>query len=241
MPPESEQKMFLNEVEPVDILDQPLNPEQPTQVEPEPEEVPEDIKNRRHKRLEDKLQAEKEANIALAARLEAVTESQKVRNEGSEYLKSVERIYGTDSPEAKEATELLKDALVKLKDEATQDALSLFKEEQRKEQEAIKQEEARLDSMIEDIEDELGVTISQEKQKGFFKMLEKLSPKDEHGRIVNYADPLATWEMYQARTEKKENPAKELSSRSMTQSSSSQPSKLEDDANLRFLKENGII
>lgn len=235
----NEQQQFLEEVEPVDILDQPLNPVAPVVTE-EPEEVPEDIKNRAHKRLEAKLQSEREANIAMAARLEALSESQKVRTEGAEYLKNVERIYGTDSPEAKEATELLKDTFVKLKEEAIQDALSIFKEEQRKEQEAVRQEEARLDSMIEDIEDTLGVTISQEKQKGFFKMLEKLSPKDENGRILNYADPIATWEMYQARTEKP-NPAKELSSRSMVQSSSSQPSKLEDDVNMRFLKENGII
>lgn len=237
----NEQDQFLNDVEPVDILDQPLNPEEPKVEDIDPEEAPEEIKNRRHRKLEAKLQAEREANIALSARLEAVTESQKVRTEGAEYLKSVERIYGTDSPEANEATQLLKDAFLKVKEEATQEALSIFKEEQRREQEAVKQEEARLDSMIEDIEDELGISISQEKQKGFFKMLEKLSPKDADGRILNYADPLATWEMYQARTEKKTNPAKELSSRSMVQSSSSTQSNLADDVSLRFLKENGII
>lgn len=214
----------------------------------DPEKVEEDLKNRRHRRLEAKLQAEREANIQMAAKLEAITEAKKFLSdsEPAEYLKSVERIYGTDSPEALAATELLKNALLNVKEVAKQEALDTIREERRKEAEALKKEEEKLDQMVEELEDEYGVDLtsssSVEMRKGFFKMLEKLSPKDSDGNILNYADHHAVWEEYQSRLKKKtDNRAKDLSSRSMIQGAGVNDSKLQDDAQVRFLRENGII
>lgn len=241
----NEQEQFLSELdgeEGMDVMDQPLNPTQEGD-DVEPEEVPEDIKNRRHKRLEAKLQAERDANIKMAARLEAVTEAQKFRQdaEPADYIKSVERIYGTNSPEAIEATELLKTALQGVEERATTRALELYEERQRQRDEAIRNEEQVLDTMIEEIEDEFNVTFTPEMQKGFFRQLEKLSPKDSKGNILNYADHRAVWEEYSSRRQKPSNAAKDLSARSMTPSGAPTGSKLQDDVHIRFLKDHDII
>lgn len=216
--------------------------EEPTDPD-DPEAQPESVKDRRHRRLEAKLQAEREANIALAARLETLAEANKSKgSEAAEYLKQVERIYGTDTPEAVAATEILKDALKSAEDRATERALETFREEQRKQAEDARKAEQELDSMIEEIEDEYGVTLTPEMQKGFFTYLEKLSPKDKEGNVVEYADHHAVWEEYKSKlTKKPDNRAKDLAARSMTQSGASGESRLQIDATERFLKENGLI
>ena len=234
-----------------DILETPINPEEPAKEEPEGGEDVLEIKerdNREARRAKKALQAEREANIALAARLEALSEAQKARAsaEPSEYLRQIERIYGTDSPEAKEATELLGQALENVEKRAAERALELYREEKRKEEEAVKKEEQMLDSMVEDIEDTFNVDLTSDKsaelRKGFFKMLEKMSPKDSEGNVIHYADLHAVWEEFQTKLQKKtENRAKDLSARSMVNSGVQHQSKLADDASLRFLKEHGII
>lgn len=253
----NEQEKFLKDLEPrengkVDNFEEPLNAESTeTKKEPvtdpdDPEIQPESVKDRRHKRLEAKLQAEREANIALAARLETVSEAKKsTSGDATDHLKSIERIYGTDSPEAVAATELLKNAFMGVQKKATDDALEIFRKEQREAVEATKKEEQELDSMIEEIEDEYNIDLtspkSEELRKGFFKRLEKLSPKDSEGNILHYADHHAVWEDYQSKLPKKtENRAKDLSDRSMVHSTSSE-SKLKETSDERWLKEAGII
>lgn len=243
----NEQEQFLKELDSTEtagVLEQNLNPEVP---EKEADEVPDELKNRRHKRLEAKLEAERTANIQLAAKLEAISEAKKFMDaEPAEYLKGVERIYGTDSPEALAATELLKKSLTDLKEVAKQEAIEAMREERRKEQEEIAKEETTLDAIIEDLEDSYNVDLTSDTaspvRKGFFQLLTKLSPKDKEGNVIDYADPHAVWEEYQSRIKRTapENRAKDLSARSMVQSGSSDV-KTTDDATLKFLNENGII
>lgn len=250
----NEQTEFLKSLdapETVDIMDQPIEPEGTTptvKVEADPEEVPEEVKNRRHKRLEEKLRAEREANIAMAARLETIAESQRARadDEPADYVKHVERIYGTNSPEAQEATSLLQTALKSVEDRATTRALETFRKEQAEAIAQTRKEESRLDVMAEQIEDEFSVDLTSPKaaaaREGFFKMLARVSPKDAQGNITDYADHIAVWEDYQAKTKKPESRAKALSSRSMTASgSSSGGQKPVDDATARYLSDNGFI
>lgn len=259
----SEKDQFLKDLEPkekvedgkVDLFEAPLNPEEPKPeegVEPkkdEEEEVPDDVKNRRHRRLERDLKAEREANIAMAARLETLSEVKKFTEETSsdEHLKSIERIYGTDSPEAVAATELLKGALVGVQKKATEDALEIFRKEQREAVEAVRGEEKALDSMLEELEEEYNIDLtspkSEEVRKGFFKRLEKLSPKDKDGNILHYADHHAVWEDFQAQIQKKTDNntrAKDLSDRSMVHSSTAEV-KNQGSAEEKWLKENGIL
>lgn len=241
----NETDQFLDELKDNNGSEDPFGEiEVPTEKKEEdidPEEAPESVKDRRHRRLEEKLQAEREANIAMAARLETLAEAAK-STETSEYLKQVERIYGTDTPEAQTATELLKNAIQGARKEAVEEALSTFREEQQKASEATRKEEQALDSMIDDIEDTYGTALTKDQQRGFFTLLEKLSPKDRDGNVIEYADHHAVFEEYQNRLAKKpENRAKELSSRSMTQSGASGESKLQVDATERFLRENDLI
>jgi predicted DNA-binding antitoxin AbrB/MazE fold protein len=132
-----------------------------------------------------------------------------------------------------------------VKEEAKQEALQAFREEQQKAADAVKKEEGTLDGMLEDIEDEHDIDLTSKAaepiRKGFFKLLEKMSPKDGEGRIVAYADHRAVWEEYQSRIKKPDSRAKDISARSMVPSGSSGDSKIADDAATRFLKENGII
>lgn len=242
MPPEkSEAEQFIEETQ-QDILDQPINPEKEETKLEDVEEVedPSIVANRRHRRLEAKLQQEREANIALAERLKVIAETKGATAE-SDSLKKVERIYGTDTPEAAAATELLKEALLDLKREAKEETFNAWREEQRQEAAKLREEEARLDSMVEELEDEYGVTLTPDMQKSFFKQLEKVSPKDEDGNVIAYADHRSVWEDIQERVSKRNNRAKEISTRSMVQGSGASDSKLQADSAERALKEMGII
>lgn len=245
---EKEAQQFLDEFkkpeaeDPFAFLEEQKKEETPTEVPPEPE-TPSDPepRNRRERRLIEKLQAEKESAIALAAKLEVMSEAKKVRSEESEFLAVAERIYGTQSPELREATELLKTALLGVKDEAKREALQEFNAIREKEQEAVRNAEKRLDSMIEQIEDEANVELTPAHRTEFFKLLEKMSPKDANGNIVEYADHFAVWDLYQEKTKKTVNPAKEISSRAMVQGGSSTPSNLTNDAHEAWLRSNGIL
>jgi len=223
-----------------DLLTQPLDGE-PAK---EPEEEGQHLRNRRERRLAERLKAERESSIALAAKLEVLTNN---RNEtpDKDYLKSIERIYGTDSQEAQDATELLKNALRGVEERATENALAKFREEQAATQQATAKESKALDSMIEDIEDDYNVELSgpqgETTRKAFFKLLERMSPKDSDGNVTQYADHRAVWETLKAQHPKQESRARDIATRSMTQSGSPQESKLVDDAQTRYLRENGII
>ena len=176
----NEQEKFLEEFNPKNesILDHPLVPEEKKKKN-EPEEKPESEPrdNRQVRRLKKQLEEERESSKFIAGKLEALTESQKFRNEteSNEYLKRIERIYGTNSPEAQEATKLLAEAFEGVEKAATQKALELFREEQRQHQEAESQELKALDTMVEEIEEEYNVTLDESTQKGFFTLLERLS------------------------------------------------------------------
>lgn len=251
----NEQEQFLKESEgsSLDILEQPLEPEKPEGQQEEGEQQEENkeddeqkLRNRRERRLAAKLQAERESSIQLAARLEAITDAERTRtSEAADYLKSVERIYGTSTPEATEATRLLQSALKDLKEEAKREALEAYQEERQKEVAAEREADSELEDMLEELEDEHNIDLTspaaENIQKGFFRLLEKMSPKDSEGNIVAYADPHAVWEMYQSSSRRTDNRAKDLAARSMVRSGASGESKLQDDSTVRFLKANGII
>ncbi len=243
----SEVEDFLKDLEgnPVEnILEKPLIEDEALEKKEESEEDGMKAKNRRERRLLEKNQQLREEAIAATARLQGITESQKVReqSEPAEYLKRIEKIYGSATPEAIEATNLLKEALQGLEESATKKAFEKLDNERGNEAKAVQEEEKNLENILDNVEDDHGIDMSSEaERKGFLTLLEKLSPKDGEGNIIEYADADATAELYLSRKEKTTNRAKDLASRSMVRSGSSQPSKLEDDAATRYLKENGII
>jgi hypothetical protein len=250
---DNEQEKFLADLTPDENADpfagiqaEP-EPSEPANPDEDPELAPDSVKNRRHKRLEEKLQAEREANIALTERLKTLAEVRgSTTQEAIDYLKNVERIYGTETPEAQMATQLLQDALKKVEDRAYERSLETIRQEREKEKEAVAKEDKALDSMLEDLEDETGMDLTSAKsestRKGFFKLLERMSPKDADGNIVAYADHFAVWEAYQARSQRKpDSRAKDLAARGTVRSGQGGNITLDADVNERWLKENNII
>lgn len=246
----NEENKFLEELdikqeETLDsILDKPLDV--PAEKEETEEESEFKAKNRRERRLNERLQAEREANIALNARIQGITEAQDLRKttEEADYLKRVEKIYGTATPEAKEATELLKEALQGVHQSAREDAerqiLSRLEEERRKETEEVTREEDFIENNLEKLEDEFGADFgNQTNRKEFLTLVERLSPKDEEGNIKEFADFSTAYEIYSRN--KTSSRAKDLASRSMIRGGATDGSKLQEDTAIRFLKDNGII
>lgn len=265
--PYSEQDKFLEELQDdsnlvPDVFDQPLNPESqgetgessPTgetgadadQNEEDEEKPAIKAKTRRERRLLQKLADERKSAMFLAERLESYSGAEKaIKDEDIDYLKGIERIYGTDSPEAQLATDLLKKALVGVREDAENRAYERFLQDKQKEAAEYEEANRELDSFIDDIEESYDIEMTDTQEKGFFQLLQKMSPKDRDGNITNFADPHAVWEIYQEKAKSSSkgnsNRAKSLSSRSMINSGSQKDSKIELDATQRFLKENGIL
>lgn len=247
MPNELDQ--FLSDVS-VDQSEDAFNPnpeqgaeEEARQPEEEPEEQPEfKPKNRRERRLQQKLEAERLSSIQLAEKLDAVL-SAKGSNEEADYLQAIDRIYGTDSPEALAATEILKNALLGLKEDAKRAALEEIRSERQRESSAVAEAEEELESIIDDLEDTYGVELTDTQEQAYFALLQKMSPKDKNGEVISLADPHAVWEVFAEKmsTRKPDNRAKELSARSMTQSGATKDSTLTEDAGLRALRDMGIL
>ncbi len=245
MPNELEQ--FLQDTEqqetnPFAHLDK--TPETVEQPEKEPEDDGLKPKNRRERRLSAKLEAERQSNMFLAAKLEAINEAKaNLSDEQADYLKAIEQIYGTDTPEAQMATELLKKALVGVSREAEERALKRIQEERQQEQQAVAQAENQLEEILDEIEDTYNVDLTPDQERAYFTLLQKMSPKDKNGEVVSLADPHAVWEVFQDKLSRRpvDNRAKELSARSMTQNGAVKNSDLQEDAGLRLLKEMGVI
>ena len=133
----NESEQFAQENQ--NILEQPLNPETPEVEEEKVDEEPEeDPKNRSERRLREKLEKERIANIELNARLSALSEVQKFRESEVDAYEAVGKIYGTDTPETQAATELLKNALKSVEERAKSSALEEFRQERQREQEEVR-------------------------------------------------------------------------------------------------------
>ncbi len=222
-----------------DIFEKPLDG---SEVQTQPEK---DVEVRRAKKA---LQAEREANIELNAKLQALTERDRFEKEteGKDVNEKLLHLYGDDD-KGRQAAKLTQDLLNDTRAQAREEALEAFKQEREQEAKEVASSRQVLDEMLEDIEDEFNVDLTsdtpqaEKDRKGFYATLQKFSPKDKDGQVINYADPIATWETYQTLKQPVQNRAKELSSRSMTPSGASTETKLEQTVSERFLKDNGII
>lgn len=212
-------------------------------VEQEPEHEDPQPKNRRERRLTQKLEAERQSAIDLAERLSRLEEARTVSEEDADYLKGLELIYGTDSPEAIQATELLKKAITGVREDAENRAYQRLQDSQSKEVQAVAQAEEELDSVLDDIEDRYGVELNEDQEVAYFQLMQKMSPKDRNGNVIALADPDAVWEIFSERmnTPRTDSRAKELSARSMVQSGATKDSTLKDDAAERQLRDWGIL
>lgn len=238
MPPENEKNKLAELFKPAE------EKFVPDAVTPEEEVLPEDLKNRHIRRLEAKLQSEREVSIAREARLEALSEAAKFRGEtkADELEEMASRIYGNDKPENAAATELLLKSLKGFSERAKREAIEEFRVEQQSRESEVENEVQTLDGYIEQIEDQYGVDLSstaaaREKRTQYFELLEKLSPK-RNGEVVDYADPFETYELFASR--QPQNRSRELASRGMTRSRPIDTT-MKEDATAKFLKDQGLL
>ncbi|MES2007157.1 MAG: hypothetical protein V4436_03540 [Patescibacteria group bacterium] len=212
---------------------------------PEQEVIPEDLKNRHVRRLESKLQAEREANIAMAARIEALSEVEKFRTDtkAADWEENLARIYGSDTPEKAEATRLLIEGIKKATAQTKAEARDEMRQEVKDREAETEREVATLESYVEQIEDQYGVDLSstkdaRERRTQYFDLMEKLSPK-RNGEIVDYADPIEVWEIFSARAPQSQ--AKTYAARSMAPSRGSVDENVDQNATQKWLMDQGII
>jgi len=216
--------------------------EQPSENE---DALPEDLKNRHVRRLEEKLQRERESNIEMAARLQALSEVQKFRQEtgSDEYEEEVKRIFGTEKPENAAATEILLKAFKGYSERSKREALDEIRREMREQQAEETKELQTVKSYIEEIEDQYGVDLTssqaaRERQQEFRDLWFRLSPKDADGEVKEYADPHEVWDIFQSR--QPASRAQGYAARGMQRSNQVERT-VDEDATLKYLHENGIL
>ena len=193
--------------------------------EKEEEEDEEETKsNRRERRMQAKLQQERESNILLAERLRAATEEKHAISENPDIDPRLIRIFGTGEKE----TELAK-LFTGLLSETEERALNKIAQREEVNKEEVSKAETFIDTQLEAIEDAYGIDMTSNTAKAtktrndFLELVEKLSPKDTEGSIIDYADFGSAFEVYQSTHQEKVDNSrqKQIASRSMQRSGSS--------------------
>lgn len=204
-----------------------------------------EYENRAARRWRERAQAEKEQNIALAARLQALSEAEKFRQEMSG--KSVDErlltLYG-DNENGRKAAQITQSLLEDAEKRAEERALNRIQEAQRQAESEVSENENFIEQELESLEERLGIDLTEdpENRQAFLTLVEKYSPKDREGNIKEYADFDAVAEVFMKTREKPNAINKDLSSRSMVRSGSSTTvGKAETQATENYLKNLGII
>lgn len=211
-----------------DVFNDKPNPEEGTKNDEPKEETAEQTevrKNRRHRRLEEQLQRERESNIALNERLKTLAEVDRTIKETSgEIDPRLIRVFGT-TDEAKEIARHFTEILAETKESAREEALREIENQQAMLQEEQKGYESQIDSELESLEEEFGVDLTSDTpqarktRREFLEMVQALSPKDEDGTITGYADFGSTFELYQGSRSKPDNTRqKEIADKTMQRS-----------------------
>ena len=242
---DNEKDVFAEECKPQDEQD-PFGEAPEQEVEPKEEEAEvEPLKNRQARRMADKLQAEREANIALAERVKVLSEVKQFSKETGVDERLL-RLYGSEE-QGKAAAELHNSLLEDFATKAEERAYQRFENARQEEAKAQRDAESFIDNELESLEDEFNVDLTsnapsaRKARKELLETVQKLSPKDENGNIKDYADFASAFEMYQASKKEPSTQKKDLASRSMVRSGSSSATKLEDSVMERTLKDAGII
>ena len=204
------------------------NPEK--EVNEDKVEETESKKNRRERRLEQKLQAEREAGIAMAERIKVLSElagqKQDKSSEQEDIDPRIAKVFG-DYEKGKEISKEFTSILKDLTQKAREEAITEFEERQEQSVVQARQEEQSyveyLKSEFDKIEDEYDVDLEGDaKTRGeFVDFIAKLSPKDEEGNIKDYPDIEEAWDTFQATKQAPNNARRdEVASKSMVKSGS---------------------
>jgi hypothetical protein len=182
--------------------------ETPTPTPAKDEDEGDVRKNRRHRRLEEQYQKERESNIALNARIQALMESREtpVTKSSSDAPAEWIALYG-DTPEAAKAWKMQESLMERYKQQAKEEAVNELQEREVEQKAEERKFEAFIDSQLETIEDKYDIDLTSDAPKArktrrdFLEMVQNLSPKNDDGTITGYADFEQTFEIYKSRKE----------------------------------------
>lgn len=186
-------------------------------------------KNRRHRRLEDALQRERDSNIALNERIKVLAEQKSYERESARDAAidpRLTKVFG-DNDVGKEIARSFSEILNDTKEEARERALQEFEERQVQGIQEQRQYESFIDDQLESLEETHNIDLTSDAPKArkarreFLEMVQNLSPKDEDGTITGYADFGATFDQYQrvaAQDKPDASRQKEIAAKSMQRS-----------------------
>ena len=204
-----------------DIFDE-NTPKEPVVAPEKEEDDNSSLKNRRERRLEDKLRRSEEMQIALNERVKILSEQQNyIRETAGEIDPRLVKAFGT-TDEGKELTKIMTEVLKDNAEQAKEQALAEFESRQQAVHDEQASEESFIDTQLEAIEDTYNIDLTsnapaaKKARNEFLGLIEKLSPKDESGSIKEYADFESTFEIYkESRAKPEPSRSKELAARSM--------------------------
>jgi hypothetical protein len=237
----SQQEEFLKEVKsdiPVlnddqfaDLLDKPKKKEEPQAEKPISEEDEDKPKARRYRRMEQRMKEIEDMNIALNERVKVLSEAEKYAQENAgEVDPDLIKVFGT-TEDGKQLTSIFQKKFKEVQENAEKSALERIRQEEISAKEEMARESKTIDNAFENIEDKFGVDLSGSNKTsralrdGFIDFIEAISPKDETGEIIEYADFETSFETYKQLAERNKprevsERQRELADRSMTHSGS---------------------
>lgn len=219
-----------------------------TQDDEKEEELPEALKNRHIRRLEAKLDRERESNIQLAAREAARSEYEKFaeKTKGLTVDERLLTLYG-DNENGRKAAALTQSLLEDVAKRTKEETLSEIESSRQDSSRQVEVEKNTIETNLESIEDTYNVDLSGSSERSagirnaFLEFVEKLSPKDSEGNIEEYADFESSWELFQERIQKSNSRQKDLGSRGLTRSTGTTTDNTQDKLAQDFLRREGII
>lgn len=215
--------------EKADIFAKPTEPVIAVEKTDDDEHIDDSIKNRRHRRLEAKLQAERETNIALNERIKVLSEIDKFAKETPDVDPDILRMFDP-SDNGKQNALILSRKLSEIQEKAEERAVARIEKEKEKESAEFTEAGNFIDSQLETLEDTYKVSFYGSKKADdlrsqFLEFLEEISPKDKEGNLKDYADFESSFETFvelQSKSKPDNSRQREISSRSMQRSQSSQ-------------------
>ncbi len=249
MKQKSETEKFLEGIKGDEQIDLEPKVEVAAKAEVDPEDAPESIKNRQHRRLEQRLQKEREANMVLNERLKAKEETIQNVVKDIPIDSRFKRLFGEDEKGleiAKHFTDILGEVKANAITEAEERAYARIARERAEEAEEVSKYESKIEAGLESIEDEFGVDLTSDKaekdRKAFLDFTAKIAPKDDDGNPIELPDLVSAYEIFKSTQKPKENTRRtEIAARSMQQSGQTNLREEQVSDEEKWLVQNGII
>ena len=187
-------------------------------------------KNRRHRRLEEQLQSEREARLVAEERNKVLSEVDKFAKEtGGQIDPRLIRAFGT-TDEGKELARIFTDIRAEDREAAKREALKEVEAANVQRRKEEKDYENFITDELENLEDRFSVDLTSDApaarkaRRDFLEVVQNLSPKDEAGTITGFADFETSFDLYQkTKTESKQNNASNERRREISGASMQRP------------------